>query len=194
MSNHSSKPSWTARRPACKTARATSISPWIPISESVDGLIHCLGSLRVLRFRLFGLDRVVGFEALARWHDPELGSVSPADFVPVAEQTGLIAPLGRWVLEELCRQLAGAEAALARTGARVAFNVSTREFGPHLVRDIAETHNVSPSTVRRVLTGYGKGNADLHRRLKASGRMPEYRVWLNLTGDGSKETYTTGGK
>ncbi|MEN8160254.1 MAG: EAL domain-containing protein, partial [Myxococcota bacterium] len=83
--------------------------------------------------------RIVGFEALARWHDPELGTVSPADFVPVAEQTGLIAPLGRWVLEELCRQLVGAEAALARAGARVAFNVSTREFGPHLVRDIAAT-------------------------------------------------------
>ena len=49
--------------------------------------------------------RIVGFEALARWQDGELGVVSPADFMPVAEQTGLIAPLGRWVLAEVCRQV-----------------------------------------------------------------------------------------
>jgi diguanylate cyclase (GGDEF)-like protein len=99
--------------------------------------------------------RIVGFEALARWHDPELGTVSPSDFVPIAEQTGLIAPLGRWVLEELCRQVAGSEAALARAGARVAFNVSTREFGPHLVRDIAgtlERHGVPPERLQLEIT------------------------------------------
>jgi diguanylate cyclase (GGDEF)-like protein len=99
--------------------------------------------------------RIVGFEALARWHDPELGSVSPADFVPVAEQTGLIAPLGRWVLEELCRQLSGAKEALVRAGARVSFNVSTHEFGPHLVRDIAATlerHGVAPEWLQLEIT------------------------------------------
>ena len=83
--------------------------------------------------------RIVGFEALARWHDSELGTVSPADFVPVAEQTGLIAPLGRWVLEEVCREASRAEAALARAGARISFNVSAREFGPRLASDIATT-------------------------------------------------------
>jgi EAL domain-containing protein (putative c-di-GMP-specific phosphodiesterase class I) len=83
--------------------------------------------------------RIVGFEALARWHDGELGVVSPADFVPIAEQTGLIAPLGRWVLEEVCRLVARSEAELARFGARISFNVSAREFGPTLARDIAST-------------------------------------------------------
>jgi EAL domain-containing protein (putative c-di-GMP-specific phosphodiesterase class I) len=99
--------------------------------------------------------RIVGFEALARWYDPELGTVSPADFVPVAEQTGLIAPLGRWVLEELCRQLSGAKEVLARAGARVSFNVSTREFGPHLVRDIAATlerYGIAPERLQLEIT------------------------------------------
>lgn len=67
--------------------------------------------------------RVVGVEALARWASPKLGAVAPAKFIPVAEQTGLIVPIGEWVLETACRQaMRWADAGFSDL--RVAVNVS----------------------------------------------------------------------
>lgn len=51
-------------------------------------------------------ERISGFEALARWNHPEKGLISPQDFIPVAEESGLIVPLGRWALDSACRTLA----------------------------------------------------------------------------------------
>ncbi|MFM2079982.1 MAG: hypothetical protein RLZZ589_747 [Cyanobacteriota bacterium] len=71
--------------------------------------------------------RLLGAEALLRWDDPLHGSIPPARFVPLAERTGLIHPLGQWVLEEACRQLrAWLDAGLRPP--RLAVNLSARQF------------------------------------------------------------------
>jgi diguanylate cyclase (GGDEF)-like protein len=69
-----------------------------------------------------------GAEALVRWQHPQRGQVSPADFIPLAEETGLILPLGQWVLETACNQLAAWSKQPAMAQLTVAVNVSPRQF------------------------------------------------------------------
>jgi diguanylate cyclase (GGDEF)-like protein len=75
---------------------------------------------------------VVGFEALARWNDAELGSVSPAKFIPVAEESGLILPLGRWALRETARQLVKWDAAF---GGRLPLTLNVNVSPVQIARD-----------------------------------------------------------
>jgi diguanylate cyclase (GGDEF)-like protein/PAS domain S-box-containing protein len=70
---------------------------------------------------------ITGFEALVRWHHPTRGMVVPLEFIGIAETTGLIVPLGRWVLAEACRQ-AVAWGAGATRRLKMAVNVSVRQF------------------------------------------------------------------
>lgn len=71
---------------------------------------------------------ITGAEVLVRWQHPQRGLVPPAQFVPLAEETGLIHLLGRWVLEESCRQLAAWSATSATAALRLAVNISARQF------------------------------------------------------------------
>ena len=94
---------------------------------------------------------LVGLEALARWTDVDLGVVGPDEFIPVAEDTGLIVPLGAWVLDEACRQ--AAEWALT---VPVAVNVSPAQLMrldfPATVRDILRRHGLAPERLKLELT------------------------------------------
>jgi diguanylate cyclase (GGDEF)-like protein len=73
--------------------------------------------------------RLTGFEALARWEHPELGPISPEEFIPVAEETGLICPLGEWILREACAQTRRwQEAFPAHAALCVSVNVSVKQL------------------------------------------------------------------
>jgi diguanylate cyclase (GGDEF)-like protein/PAS domain S-box-containing protein len=83
--------------------------------------------------------RLVGVEALVRWNHPERGLVGPGAFIPLAEATGLIVPLGRWVLRQSCLQLARWRAQFpASSDLYMSVNLSARQFqAPGLVGDVA---------------------------------------------------------
>lgn len=82
---------------------------------------------------------IVGAEALLRWNDPERGLVMPDAFISAAEDTGLIVPIGEWVLETGCAQLRAWQRQGMADGMRLAVNVSTRQFdGQRLVRSVEQ--------------------------------------------------------
>ncbi|OWY38281.1 diguanylate cyclase [Xenophilus sp. AP218F] len=87
--------------------------------------------------------RLLGCEALLRWRDPEQGLIMPARFIPIAEDTGLIVPLGRWVLDEACRQ-ASQWLQAGFSPVKVAVNVSALQLARHdfidQVREALQRH------------------------------------------------------
>ncbi|MFZ6656767.1 EAL domain-containing protein [Undibacterium sp. TJN19] len=74
-----------------------------------------------------GSGRIVGAEALVRWHHPQIGLIHPIEFIPLAEETGLILPLGEWVMAEACRQQVSWQKA-GMTDLKIAINMSPRQF------------------------------------------------------------------
>jgi EAL domain-containing protein (putative c-di-GMP-specific phosphodiesterase class I) len=101
--------------------------------------------------------RVVGVEALLRWEHPERGLVPPMEFIPLAEQTGLIVPIGRWVLEQACRD-AGAWPGCGPDGRApyVSVNVSARQFAQRdfvaMVAEILELTGLAPERLGLEIT------------------------------------------
>jgi diguanylate cyclase (GGDEF)-like protein/PAS domain S-box-containing protein len=84
--------------------------------------------------------QIVGAEALVRWHHPQRGMVAPNDFIPHAERTGLILPLGQWVLEQACMQLAVWARVPVMMDLALAVNVSAQQFkAPDFVAQVMAT-------------------------------------------------------
>ncbi|PHQ25771.1 GGDEF domain-containing protein [Marinobacter guineae] len=73
-------------------------------------------------------DQLLGYEVLLRWRHPERGMISPVVFIPIAEQSRLILPIGLWVLEQACERLAAWQRDPARSGLSLAVNVSIVQF------------------------------------------------------------------
>jgi diguanylate cyclase (GGDEF)-like protein/PAS domain S-box-containing protein len=101
--------------------------------------------------------RVEGFEALVRWQHPKRGLVPPADFIPLAEETGLIVPIGEWVLEESCRQLREwRDAGLAGPDLTLNVNIASLQLQRHgfveTVAQILERHGLEAASLNLEIT------------------------------------------
>ncbi|OYX29143.1 MAG: diguanylate cyclase [Hydrogenophilales bacterium 32-62-9] len=121
--------------------------------------------------------QVIGVEALLRWNNPELGEVAPARFMPVAEDCGLIVPIGVWVLEEACRQAQSwRQSGWPELG--IAVNLSALQFRrPGLVDSVAGAleqsglppHLLELELTESILLQDAENTLDTVRRLKALG-------------------------
>ena len=88
--------------------------------------------------------RLMGFEALARWNHPERGLLEPSMFIPVAEETGLIVPLGNWVLSEACRQMLEWRSIRDSSELKMSVNVSSLQLThPDFVAHVARSLRAS---------------------------------------------------
>ncbi|MDD5468369.1 MAG: EAL domain-containing protein, partial [Anaerolineales bacterium] len=101
--------------------------------------------------------RMIGFEALVRWRHPKRGLVRPAEFIPFAEETGLIIPIGRWVLQEACRQMHAWHVAFpTQPPLTVSVNLSNKQFSQTdfftEVRQALDETGLDPHALRLEIT------------------------------------------
>jgi diguanylate cyclase (GGDEF)-like protein/PAS domain S-box-containing protein len=125
-----------------------------------------------------GDGQAIGAEALVRWNHPQQGLVSPATFIPLAEETGLILPLGQWILETACAQIKSWEAASETQHLVLAVNVSARQLASDefvtQVEKLLLTTGITPARLKLEITeSMMLGNVEavirIIRQLKALG-------------------------
>lgn len=99
---------------------------------------------------------VDSFEALLRWPHPERGMVSPMEFIPIAEETGMIVPMGFWVLEEVCRKIKSFEKKFKNNPVKFSVNISAKQFVVvdfvSQIKAILKKHDVSHQRINFEIT------------------------------------------
>lgn len=100
-------------------------------------------------------NKLTGFEALLRWHHPAMGFISPFEFIPIAEKTGLIIPIGQWILETVCHQL-NTWHQKGYPPLRIAINLSAKQFQhPGFIAETRHTilkQNINPAWIEFEIT------------------------------------------
>ena len=103
-----------------------------------------------------GTEMLSGFEALVRWNHPERGMVQPDEFIPLAEETGLITEIGAWVLREACTQLRTWQAAVGRESLTMSVNLSGKQLTQtdliHQIQSILTETEINPNYLRLEIT------------------------------------------
>jgi len=125
---------------------------------------------------------ILGLEALVRWHHPARGLVPPDEFIPLAEERGLIVPLGRWVLQATCRQIRDWRSAGLHSPP-VAVNLSARQFADDDLVDHIETamarYGVTPADIEVELTESAL-MADPERAKEVLGRLNRLGIRISI--------------
>lgn len=128
-------------------------------------------------------NRPIGAEALIRWVHPERGVVSPANFIPLAEETGLILPIGQWMMDSACAQLKLWEGDKAATELVLAVNVSARQFHQAdfvtQVNTAIARHAINPGRLKLELTE-SLLLGDIQRTIATMNGLNEIGVRLSL--------------
>jgi EAL domain-containing protein (putative c-di-GMP-specific phosphodiesterase class I) len=118
-------------------------------------------------------DRIVGLEGLLRWHHPERGTIPPAEFIPIAEETGLIVPLGEWVIRQACL-----DAANWPNEIKIAVNLSPAQFRnrnlTQVVINAPGASGVAPSRLEleiteEILLGHSRENLAVLEQFRMLG-------------------------
>ena len=163
------------------------------MQESISARVSLENELHnALEFRQFHLyyqiqvdssHRALGAEALIRWIHPERGMVSPAQFIPLAEDSGLILPIGLWVLETACAQVKMWEKDALTRDLVVAVNVSAKQFRQPgfvaQVQELVQRHAINPARLKLELTE-GMLLEDIEETIATMNALNEFGVKFSL--------------
>jgi EAL domain-containing protein (putative c-di-GMP-specific phosphodiesterase class I) len=139
-----------------KPEMQTDVSARVALENDLRNAVELQQFTLHYQAQVVGDGSLTGAEVLLRWNHPVRGVVSPVDFIPLAEETGLILPLGNWVLDQACQQLAKWRQQPALADLKIAVNVSTRQFHQanfvQQVLDVLNSTGADPKNLKLELT------------------------------------------